>query len=127
MSVKYLTVEQIESLHKILIDEFGGILGVRDEDLLDSAVHRCQHSFDGKDVYPTLLNKAAALFESLCQNHPFIDGNKRIAFLATSVFLELNGKKLEFDVNESEAFILGVAAGEKSLEEIEVFLRTNLV
>ena len=70
-----------EKLHNILIDKFGGSGGIRDEGLLLAALARPHASFDQQDLYPTAIEKAAAIFESLIINHPFMDGNKRIAYL----------------------------------------------
>jgi len=125
MICKYLTVEQVLKLHQSVVERFGGSLGVRDRGGLESAVYRCQQTFDSEDLYPDLFSKAAALLESLCKNHPFVDGNKRIAFLAATVFLDINGVKTDFNLDEAEKFILSVACGQKLKEEIGEFLRSN--
>lgn len=84
MILKYLTVEQVIDLHEYQIDEHGGIHGIRDKNLLEAAIIRPQTGY-----YETLLEQAAALMESLANNHVFIDGNKRIAFFATELFLTI--------------------------------------
>lgn len=89
---KYLSVDDIQEIHKYLINEFGGIHGLRDKNALDSAVMRPQTGY-----YKDIFEEAAALMESLANNHPFIDGNKRIAFFATDIFLRLNGYYIECD------------------------------
>ena len=123
MRCKYLSKEQILNLHSMLIERFGGSNGVRSQPLLDSAVCRCQQTFDGQNLYPDIFSKAAALLESLCKNHPFVDGNKRVAFLAATVFLDVDGVKTEFNVDEAEEFVLSVASGEKNMKEIEEWFK----
>jgi death-on-curing protein len=93
---------------------------VRDFGLLDSALVRPQSSVFGQDAYPDVWQKAAALMESLARNHALVDGNKRIAWYATWVFLHMNGHPLdaEFDVDEAEAFVLGVCQGALDVPKI---------
>lgn len=90
--VQFLSLDEALSIHERLIEEFGGPPRVRDLGLLESALFRPQTGY-----YPDLAGMAAALFESLLMNHPFLDGNKRVAFFATDVFLRLNGWKLEVE------------------------------
>lgn len=89
---EYLTVIEVLTIHSILIDEFGGIEGVRDLGALEAAVFRPQTGY-----YEDPIAEAAALFESLIQNHPFLDGNKRIALGAADVHLRMNGYELGGD------------------------------
>ncbi|MEV0934155.1 type II toxin-antitoxin system death-on-curing family toxin [Streptomyces phaeochromogenes] len=104
----YLTLPELLNLTKRL-----GADEVRDYGLLDSALARPQSSVFGQDAYPDVWEKAAALMESLARNHALVDGNKRIAWYATWVFLHINGHPLdaEFDVDEAEAFVLDVCQG----------------
>jgi death-on-curing protein len=90
MTITYLTLEEVVVLQQSLINEFGGHHGIRDRGALESALMRPQLGY-----YDTLFEQAAALVESLANNHPFIDGNKRIAFFATDVFLRMNGYYLD--------------------------------
>jgi death on curing protein len=83
---RYLTKEEIIEIHDYLINEFGGAFGIRDNNSLEAAVMRPQSGY-----YKNIYQKAAALFESLTNNHPFVDGNKRIGFFAADIFLRLNG------------------------------------
>jgi death-on-curing protein len=92
-----LSIPEVLFIHSVIIDETGGSHGIRDEGLLESAVLHVQQTFDGKDLYPTGIEKAAALFLGLLKNHPFIDGNKRTAVTALGVWLENNGMKLRVD------------------------------
>ena len=99
----YLTMAEILAMHEDQIARYGGSGGVRDHGLLESALYRPQTGY-----YADLLEEAAALWESLAQNHPFIDGNKRTAFAATYTFLAINGAQLTADAEETFAFILGL-------------------
>ncbi|MEK7529198.1 MAG: type II toxin-antitoxin system death-on-curing family toxin [Patescibacteria group bacterium] len=123
--IKYISVGQVVAIHDSLVKQFGGSHGIRSKELLESAVFRMQASFDGIDLYQDIFEKAAALFESLCKNHPFVDGNKRTAFTATATFLEVNGYNTEFDQNEAEKFTIAIASGKEKLELIAKFLKKN--
>ncbi|MBQ7706130.1 MAG: type II toxin-antitoxin system death-on-curing family toxin [Selenomonadaceae bacterium] len=101
--------KQILKLHSDLIKIFGGIEGIRDENLLDSAIETPFQTFGGQDLYPTLIEKAARLCFGLIKNHPFLDGNKRIGTHAMLVFLEINKVKISYTEEELIEIILGVA------------------
>lgn len=88
------------AIHERVLERFGGEAGIRDRGLLESALHRPRTGY-----YRDLASMAAALFESLLLNHPFVDGNKRVAFFATDVFLRLNGWNLEVDPDETHRFL----------------------
>jgi len=92
--MRYLSLQEIISLHSLLIAQSGGSSGLRDRGALESAVAQPEASFDGEELYPDLASKAAALGHSLIQNHPFVDGNKRIGHAAMEVFLLLNRHEL---------------------------------
>src|SRR5258708_25993893 len=98
----YLTVAEVYQMQHRLIDMFGGLHGVRDKGAVEAAVFRPQTGY-----YNSLEEEAAALMESLANNHGFLDGNKRIAFTATDVFLRRNGFYIEVEVPEGNAFIRG--------------------
>jgi death-on-curing protein len=99
----YLTLEETLDLHRQLIERFGGTGEVRDLGLLESALARPRSGY-----YSSLSEQAAALLQSLAGNHAFVDGNKRIAFAATAVFLRLNGFALRVDPDEAEHFLIDV-------------------
>ena len=99
-AVQFLTADEVLAIHERLITVFGGQAGLRDRGLLESALHRPQTGY-----YPDLAEMATALFESLIINHPFVDGNKRVAFFATDVFLRLNGWRLDVDDERAHAFL----------------------
>ena len=123
--MEYLTLNEVLLLHARLIQRTGGIRGVRDLGLIESALARPQATFEGSDLYPDLWSKASALMHSLAQNHPFVDGNKRTALTATGIFLELSGYRLTASNDEAAAFTLGIAAGKGDVKEIAAWLRTH--
>jgi len=101
--VLFLSVDEVLVLHGRLVETFGGPAGVRDRGLLESALFRPQTGY-----YEDLVAMSAALCESLLMNHPFVDGNKRVGFFATDVFLRLNGWKLAVDAHDAHRFIVGL-------------------
>jgi len=105
---RHLTVEQALRIARVAI---GGPIEVRDIGLLESAVHRPRASVLGQDAYPDLLTKAGALMHSLARNHPLVDGNKRLAWLATWVFLAKNGTVLDPDDDAAYRLVVDVASG----------------
>jgi len=102
-TVAFLSRDEALEIHRALLDRFGGLAGVRDLGLLESALYRPRTGY-----YADLTEMAAALFESLIMNHPFIDGNKRVAFFAADVFLRLNGYKLKVDAKKAHRFLIGL-------------------
>ncbi|MFQ9846380.1 MAG: type II toxin-antitoxin system death-on-curing family toxin [[Clostridium] leptum] len=114
--MKKLTKEQILQLHRDLIRSTGGMEGLRDEGLLDSALNAPFQGFGDTAAYPSLQQKAARLGFGLIQNHAFVDGNKRIGAHAMLVFLGLNGIDLDYTQEELTAMVLEVASGELSFE-----------
>ncbi len=122
----YLTIEDVQEIHKRLILETGGAWGVRDVNLLDSAIHRPQASFASVDLYARLSEKAAALLHSLVMNHPFVDGNKRTAFTAADIFLRLNGWKLDASEKQLYSFVMSIANGDMPFEQIAPWIETHL-
>ena len=101
--VQFLSLDEAIEIHSVLIKRFGGPDGIRDLGLLESALYRPQTGY-----YRSLDEMAAALFESLIKNHPFIDGNKRVAFFATDVFLRLNGYKLQVEAKAAHSFLMNL-------------------
>ena len=118
---RHLTVEQALRIARQAV---GGPVYVRDVGLLEAAVHRPAATVFGRDAYPDLFAKAAALLHSLASNHPLVDGNKRLAWLATYVFLAKNGVTLDPDDDAAYEFIVAVAAGRLSdVDAIAAMLR----
>jgi death on curing protein len=110
---QYITTEQALRIARHAV---GGPVHVRDVGLLDAAVHRPRASVLGQDAYPDLMTKAAALLHSLARNHPLVDGNKRLAWLATYVFLAKNG--MELDPNDDDAYALVVAVASGGISDL---------
>ena len=109
--MRVLSKRQVLMLHAVLIAESGGCDGIRDEGLLDSAINMPLQTFASKDLYPTVLEKAARLGFGLIRNHPFFDGNKRIGTHAMLVFLAINGITLSYEDDDLISTILSVASG----------------
>jgi death-on-curing protein len=125
--VIYLEIAHVLNLHDALITASGGSTGVRDRGGLDSAIAQPQMTFGGHELYPTIVEKAAALGFSLIMNHPFIDGNKRIGHAAMEVFLICNGFEIQATVDEQEAIILQVAAGQMGRDAFVNWLQSHVV
>lgn len=109
-------------MHNSLIKATGGMDGVRDKGLLESALEAPFQTFDGKDLYPALIQKAAQLGYSLISNHPFVDGNKRIGVHAMLVFLAANGVEIECTQKELTDVGLSLADGTMNAEKLSVWL-----
>ena len=121
-----LSKEQVLMLHKHLIETTGGSMGIRNEELLDSALSNPFQSFDGKDLYPTVQAKAAQLCFGLVKNHAMIDGNKRLGTHVMLVFLAINGHELVYSQQELSSIILDLAAGKASAEDILQWITKHL-
>ncbi len=122
-AVQFLSLDEVLGIQKRLIDRFGGEHGIRDQGLLESALFRPQTGY-----YAHLEEMAAALFESLLFNHAFVDGNKRIAFFSTDVFLRLNGWKLQVSADEGENFIVEILDdSDNSFGRILSWIRKSIV
>ena len=119
---EYVTVVEALAIHADQIERYGGSAGVRDQGLLEAALFRPQNGY-----YPTLIEEAAALWESLSQNHPFVDGNKRTAFAIAYTFLAINGARLTASASESEKFLLNLyTAGTFDFARLSRWLRANV-
>ena len=106
----HLTVAQVTEIHAAVLEEFGGLAGIKDQGLLESAVAAPQATVFGQSPFADLAEVAAAYLFYLCRNHPFHDGNKRTAMAAAIVFLRLNGVEPRRDSKDWESFVLEVAA-----------------
>jgi len=121
----YLSPEQILFIHARLIEETGGERGIRELGLLRSAASRPAAVFDQNELYPDIFLKAAALLQSLVNNHPFLDGNKRTGILSTIIFLQINGIPFNVSQDDLAAFTLSVASGAGSIESIAAWLKAH--
>lgn len=121
-AVRHLTLNEVLVIHERLIEIFGGPPGIHDLGLAESALYRPRTGH-----YRDLAEMAAALFESLVMNRPFVGGNKRVAFLATDVFLRLNGWRLVVDADEADAFVIGLLEdGRCDLAHLLPWIRSGL-
>ena len=118
----FFEYEQVIKLHSSLIAKTGGIDGIRDEKLLDSALQTPFQTFGGNNLYPDVLDKASQLCYSLIENHPFVDGNKRIGVHLALLFLKLNNIELNYSQQELINFGLGIASGKISKHGIKEWL-----
>ncbi len=125
--MRYPTLDEVLELHRLTLEQAGGMAGVRDLGMLESAIAQPYMTFDGEDLYPLIADKASALAFSLVKNHPFVDGNKRVGHAAMETFLVLNGHEIRADVDEQERVILGVAAGRLSREAFTAWVHGHLV
>ena len=119
--IKFLTLSEVLLILEDQIRNYGGAYGVRDLNLLSSAIYMPESSFDGKYLHESIPAMASAYAYHLCQNHPFIDGNKRVALASSLVFLDING--YEFNCNEEVLYneIMNAAKGEIKKDELIIF------
>lgn len=123
----YLILDEVLAIHHEEVEKFGGSHGVRDLNLLDSALQRPQSSFMGEDLYPDVFQKAAALMHSILLNHPFLDANKRTASVSMAYFLFLNGYSFEAAQKEVVEFALEVASKKIDIEQMSKWLKEHSV
>ena len=122
--MKYLTINELLIIHKKLIEKYGGILGIRDIGLLESSISLSKTTFNKKELYPTIVEKAGILGFSLIKNHCFVDGNKRIGHASMEIFLLKNGYEIICDVNEQEKIIKAIAESKLTKEKFFEWLKT---
>ena len=125
--MRFLTLIEVLTLYRQVMQRSGGAVGVRDMGGLESAIAQPRMTFGGQELYPDLADKTAALGFSLINNHPFVDGNKRIGHAAMEVFLMLNGYEFQASVDAQEEIILQVAASDMGRGEFTVWIRTHIV
>lgn len=110
--------DMVKLMHKLIAEQTGGSIGVKDEGLLDSALENAFQTFDGKDLYPSKIEKGARLGFSLISNHAFVDGNKRIGMHIMLLFLEMNGVHLDISDKDIVEAGMGVASGAMKYEDL---------
>jgi len=120
-----IPIKDVEQLHRILIDKFGGSHGIRDNSALESALARPFQTFDKKDLYPSALEKAASLIEGILINHPFIDGNKRTGYTLLRLFLLQNEIDITASQDNKYEFVIDIASGTLKYEGIVSWLTLN--
>jgi len=115
----------VEKIHEIIIERSGGSKGIRDKGILESAIYRPYQTFDGKELYSDPRDKAAAIFESIVSNHPFIDGNKRTAYVLMRLILLEHNLHIEAAEDDKYDFVIKAACGELTFEEIKTWIQLN--
>ena len=117
-----ISLKEVEEIHQILIVEFGGANGIRDIGLLNSALNRPLQTFDNKELYPTPIEKAASLIESILINHPFIDGNKRTGYVLMRLTLLSHNYEIIATQDEKYSFVIDIASGKLKFDTIVSWL-----
>ena len=121
-----ITLKEALLLQSYSIRDFGGNEGIRDKDLLESALERPSATFGGEELYHTTFAKAAAILESILKNHPFVDGNKRTGWLVCIVVLRCHDYKFIFTQEEAYDFVIKVASTHTAFEEIVDYIEANV-
>lgn len=122
----FIDKSDVLNIHKRQIERFGGLDGIRDWGLLDSALAQPQATFFGELLHPTIFTQAAAYLYHLAKNHPFLDGNKRTSFATTITFLQINGYELNMTEDEAYNMVMQVAQGEMSKEALASLLEQHI-
>lgn len=123
--MQYISIEEVLAIHYEIINQFGGLKGIHDFGLLHSAIERPKASFAGKDLYPTILNKTAALLHSLILNHPFKDGNKRTAYISTIRLLSINGYTLTANNKSLITYLLKIEKEKLTIKETTHWIKNH--
>ena len=121
-----IDIEEVLEIHNFLINEFGGSHGLRDQALLESALLRPFTTFSGEDLYKTPVEKAAAVFESIVKNHPFQDGNKRIAYVVLRLVLMNSGLDIVSSEEEKYEFVIKTASGKLTIDEVKKWIGDHI-
>ncbi|MBI3268430.1 MAG: type II toxin-antitoxin system death-on-curing family toxin [Planctomycetes bacterium] len=125
MSIDFLSVEDLQRIHMDQVERYGGSTGIRDQGLLESAAAMPQSGFGGQYFHSDVFEMAAAYLYHLAKNHAFIDGNKRVAAVASLMFLRLNGVETELTNEELVDTVLGVAEGRVAKSAVAEFFRKH--
>ena len=121
-----IRLNDVLNIHDILIDKFGGTKGVRDQGALESAINRPYATFGELDLYPSQIEKAAAIFESILINHPFLDGNKRTAYVLMKLILLEDGLAIYADQDEKYQIVISASKGDIRFAEIVKWLQNRI-
>jgi death on curing protein len=120
-----ISVKEVQQLHQILIENFGGRHGIRDIGALESALSRPFQTFDNKELYPSVIEKATSLIESILTNHPFVDGNKRTGYTLLRLYLLQNGFDITASSDNKYEFVINIASGALQYDGILAWLKSN--
>ena len=123
MAIKYLSIELIKIVHTDQIRRYGGHLGIRDHNLLESAIAQPRMTVGGKFAHKTIFEKAAAYGFHVCKNHPFVDGNKRVAFVGMYIFLQRNGWEITASEEEAYRIMIELAEGKYTKSKLASWLK----
>lgn len=125
MPAKYIPDELVLIIHADLLQRYGGEPGLRDRGLLESALAQPRMTFGGRDVHKTVFDKAAAYGFHVCSNHPFVDGNKRVALILMDLFLQKNGWEIIASEEETYSMMISLASGKLSKPKLSSWLKTH--
>jgi len=125
MAIRYVPKEVVLTIHADLLQRYGGRPGLRDPGLLDSALAQPKMTVGGKFAHKTLFDKAAAYGFHVCKNHPFIDGNKRVAFVLMDVFLQQNGWEIKAAEEDAYTIIMALASGQLGKAQLATWLKEH--
>ena len=125
MAVHFIPKEVVLTIHADLLQRYGGEPGLRDVGLLESALAQPKMTFDGKYVHKTLFDKTAAYGFHVCKNHPFVDGNKRVAFVLMDIFLQKNGREIISPEEEVYKMMMNLASGKLTKVQLSSWLKEH--
>ena len=125
MAIRFIPDEIVLTIHTDLLQRYGGKAGVRDRNLLDSALAQPKATFGHKYANKTLFDKAAAYGYHVCMNHPFVDGNKRVAFALMDIFLQQNGWEIVADEEDAYSMMISHASGKLNKSQLSSWLREH--
>ena len=121
-----ISLQEALNIHQLAIEKFGGSEGARDINLLESAIHRPNATFDQQELYPTAVEKSAAIIESIIKNHPFSDGNKRTGYILMRLYLLKSGLDIAANQEDKYAFVIKIAESKSNFEEIKSWIADKL-
>ena len=122
-----IDLEDVLKIQKFLINKFGGLQGIRDLNLLKSAINRPYQTFDKEDLYKNPIEKAAAIIESIIRNHPFIDGNKRTGYVLMRLILMDHGLDITANHKDKYDFVISIASGDLNYDQIKEWIKDHMI
>jgi death on curing protein len=125
MATRFIPKEIVPLIHADLLQRYGGRPGIRDRNLRDSALAHPRMTFAGRSLHRTLFEKAAAYGYHVCRNHPFVDGNKRVAFVLMDIFLQKNGRMLTASEEDAYSMVINLADGRLSKQSLATWLKAH--